>query len=168
MGNVPVIMDNLLDDGDTEPAIVITTNTNYLGAANQGYPNLRNVVLPFVESNYNVSTEAKDRAFAGLSAGGIVTCNLINYDPTAFGYFGPWSGGVGVNNNTPNLGVPFIMFGGGAWDFGLPNAGQVAALDQRARGERRPVRCARLQRVEPVVHDIRAGLRVATGRVHRR
>ena len=31
MGNVPVIMDNLLDDGTTEPAVVITTNTNYLG-----------------------------------------------------------------------------------------------------------------------------------------
>ena len=128
MGNVPVIMDNLLDDGDTEPAVVITTNTNYLGAANQGYPNLRNVVLPFVESNYNVSTEAADRAFAGLSAGGIVTYNLINYDPTLFGYYGVWSGGVGVRNTTPNLGQPFIMFGGGAWDFGLPNPTQIAAL----------------------------------------
>ncbi len=35
---------------------------------------------------------------------------------------------MGVRNTTPNLGVPFILFGGGAWDFGLPNAGQVAAL----------------------------------------
>ena len=73
MGNVPVIMDNLLQDGDTEPAIVVTTNTAYLGASNQGYPNLRNVVMPFVETNYNVSTLAKDRAFAGLSAGAGVT-----------------------------------------------------------------------------------------------
>ena len=56
MGDVPVIMDNLIQDGTTEPAVVITTNTNYLGAANQGYPNLRNVVIPFVEANYNVST----------------------------------------------------------------------------------------------------------------
>ena len=35
---------------------------------------------------------------------------------------------MGVRNTTPNLGVPFILFGGGAWDFGLPNAGQVNAL----------------------------------------
>jgi hypothetical protein len=129
MGDVPVIMDNLLQDGLTEPAVVITTATNYLGAAASGYPNLRDIVLPFVESNYNVSTHPTDRAFAGLSAGGFVTMNLINYDPTLFGYYGPWSGGMRVNNATPNLGVPYILFGGGRWDFGLPNPTQVAALD---------------------------------------
>lgn len=129
MGDVPVIMDNLLQDGTTEPAVVITTATNYLGAASAGYPNLRDIVPPFVESNYNVSTHPTDRAFAGLSAGGFVTMNLINYDPTLFGYYGPWSGGMRVNNATPNLAVPYILFGGGAWDFGLPNATQVAALD---------------------------------------
>lgn len=132
MGNVPVIMDNLIQDGTTEPAVVITTNTNYLGAANQGYPNLRDVVLPFVEANYNVSTAAIDRAFAGLSAGGIVTMNLLNYDPTLFGYFGPWSGGARVNGTTPNIAAPYILFGGGQWDFGLPNAGTVASLDNVA------------------------------------
>ena len=128
MGDVPVIMDNLLQDGLTEPAVVITTNTNYLGSSAQGYPNLRDVVIPFVESNYHVSTQAKDRAFAGLSAGAAVTSNLINFDATKFGYYGVWSGGVGVRNTTPNLGVPYILFGGGAWDFGLPNPNQVAAL----------------------------------------
>lgn len=128
MGDVPVIMDNLLQDGLTEPAVVVTTNTNYLGSAASGYPNLRNVVVPFVESNYNVSTHPKDRAFAGLSAGAGVTSNLVNFDATAFGYFGPWSGGVGVRNTTANLAVPYILFGGGQWDFGLPNASQVAGL----------------------------------------
>lgn len=127
IGSVPVIMDNLIQDGLTEPAIVVTTNTNYLGAANQGYPNLRNIVLPFVETNYNVSTHPMDRAFAGLSAGGFVTSNLINFDATQFGYYGPWSGGVSVNDNAPNLGVPYIVWGGGQWDFGLPNPVQVAA-----------------------------------------
>jgi len=129
MGNVPVIMDNLLDDGTTEPAVVITTNTNYLGAANQGYPNLRNVVIPFVEANYNVSTKPIDRAFAGLSAGSFVTQNLINFDADAFGYYGPWSGGASVRTTTPDLLAPYILFGGGAWDFGLPNANTVANID---------------------------------------
>ena len=129
IGDVPVIMDNLIQDGDTEPAIVITTNTNYLGAANQGYPNLRNVVIPFVEANYNVSTDAIDRAFAGLSAGSFVTQNLINFDADAFGYYGPWSGGASVRTTTPNLAAPYILYGGGLWDFGLPNANTVAALD---------------------------------------
>jgi hypothetical protein len=128
MGDVPVIMDNLLQDGLTQPAVVITTNTNYLGSAASGYPNLRNIVIPFVESNYNVSTNAMDRAFAGLSAGAAVTSNLVNFDATKFGYYGVFSGGVGVRNTTANVGVPYILFGGGKWDFGLPNPTQVAAL----------------------------------------
>lgn len=129
MGDVPVIMDNLIQDGTTEPAVVITTNTNYLGAANQGYPNLRNVVIPFVEANYHVSTDAIDRAFAGLSAGSAVTQNLINFDADEFGYYGPWSGGASVRTTTPNLAAPYILYGGGRWDFGLPNANTVANLD---------------------------------------
>nr|WP_274637028.1 alpha/beta hydrolase-fold protein [Microbacterium bovistercoris] len=132
MGDVPVIMDNLIQDGKTEPAVVVTTNSNYIGAANQGYPVLRNVVLPFVESHYNVSTKPIDRAFAGLSMGGGVTSNIINYDATLFGYYGPWSAGVGVRATTPNVAAPYILLGGGKWDFGLPNASQVAALNQVA------------------------------------
>ncbi len=128
MGDVPVIMDNLIADGQTEPALVVTTNTNYLGNSAQGYPNLRDIVIPLVENNYHVSTQAVDRAFAGLSAGAAVTSNLINFDATKFGYYGVFSGGVGVRNTTANLGVPYILFGGGAWDFGLPNPAQVAAL----------------------------------------
>ena len=132
MGDVPVIMDNLLQDGLTEPAVVITTNTNYLGSSAQGYPNLRNVVIPFVESNYNVSTHAIDRAFAGLSAGSSVTQNLINFDATKFGYYGPWSGGASVRATTLNVDKPYILYGGGRWDFGLPNANTVANLDRTA------------------------------------
>jgi len=130
MGDVPVIMDNLIQDGTTEPAVVITTATNYLGAASAGYPNLRNVVIPFVEANYNVSTDAIDRAFAGLSAGSFVTQNLINFDADEFGYYGPWSGGVSVRATTPNLAAPYILYGGGRWDFGLPNPTTVATLDE--------------------------------------
>ncbi|HEX6327876.1 MAG TPA: alpha/beta hydrolase-fold protein [Jiangellaceae bacterium] len=127
IGSVPVIMDNLIQDGLTEPAIVVTTNSQYLGSGATGYPNLRDIILPFVETHYNVSTHPMDRAFAGLSLGGFITSNIINFDPTQFGYYGPWSGGVSVNNNTPNLGVPYIFWGGGQWDFGLPNPTQVAA-----------------------------------------
>lgn len=127
IGSVPVIMDNLILDGLTEPAIVVTTNSQYLGSAAAGYPNLRDIILPFVETHYNVSTHPMDRAFAGLSLGGFITSNIINFDPTQFGYYGPWSGGVSVNNNTPNLEAAYILWGGGQWDFGLPNPAQVAA-----------------------------------------
>lgn len=135
IGNVPVIMDNLIQDGTTEPAVVITTNTNYLGPVGSqtvlgdAYPNLRNVVIPFVEANYNVSTDATDRAFAGLSAGAGVTQNLIRDDADLFRYYGPWSGGASVPTTTPDLDAPYILYGGGRWDFGLPNANTVANLD---------------------------------------
>lgn len=130
IGSVPVIMDNLVRDGLTEPAVVITTNANYLGDAQLGYPNLRDVIIPFVEDNYNVSTHPTERAFAGLSMGSFVTSNIVNHDPTMFGYYGPWSGGVSIDGATPNLAVPYILYGGGAWDFGLPNPDAVAALDE--------------------------------------
>lgn len=132
MGDVPVIMDNLLQDGLTELAVVITTNTNYLGAGNQGYPNLRNVVIPFVEGTYNVSTDARDRAFAGLSAGSAVTQNIMRFDTLRFGYYGPWSGGASVAASTVDLDKLYVLYGGGRWDFGLPNANTVANLDQVA------------------------------------
>ncbi len=132
MGDVPVIMDNLIQDGDTEPAVVITTNSQYLGSSAQGYPNLRDVVIPFVEHHYNVSMRAIDRAFAGLSLGSSITQGIINYDATEFGYYGPWSGGASVRATTPDVDKPYILFGGGRWDFGLPNAATVANLDQTA------------------------------------
>ncbi len=132
MGDVPVLMDNLIQDGDTEPAVVITTNSTYLGSATQGYPNLRDVVIPFVENHYNVSTHAIDRAFAGLSMGSGITQTLINFDATKFGYYGPWSGGASVRATTADVDKPYMLFGGGKWDFGLPNAATVASLDQTA------------------------------------
>ena len=39
IGSVPNIMDNLIADGNTEPAVIITTNSNYLGAS----PNMTNL-----------------------------------------------------------------------------------------------------------------------------
>jgi len=128
IGSVPNIMDNLIADGLTEPAVVVTTDSTYLGNAQQGYPNLRNIILPFIFENYNVSTDPMDRAFAGLSMGGMITGNIINYDATMFGYFGPWSGGVSASTNAKNLDKTNILFAGGRYDFGLPNANQVAAF----------------------------------------
>lgn len=130
IGSVPVIMDNLIADGLTEPAVAVTANADYLGGLGSGSPNLRDVVLPFVESTFNVSTRASDRAFAGLSMGSLVTQDIVNHDPTLFGYYGPWSGGVRVDGTTPDLEAPYILYGGGAWDFGLPDPDAVDALDR--------------------------------------
>ena len=114
IGSVPVIMDNLLQDGLTEPAVVVTTNSNYMGGA--PYNNLTNIIVPFVESHYNVSTNRMDRAFAGLSAGASMTIGIINNNPLRFGYYGVYSFGAAINRNTVNLNQAYIHIGCGVWD----------------------------------------------------
>lgn len=127
IGSVPHIMDNLLQDGLTEPAVVVTTNSAYLGAS--PYNNLTNIIIiPFVESNYNVSTDRMDRAFAGLSLGALMTTNIINNNPLRFGYYGVYSFGANINPNTPNLKEAYIHIGCGIWD-NLNLCPTQAALD---------------------------------------
>lgn len=114
IGSVPHIMDNLLQDGLTEPAVIVTTNSTYMGPA--PYNNLTNVIVPFVESHYRVSTDRMDRAFAGLSMGASMTTSIINNDPRRFGYYGVWSFRAGINPSTPNLKDAYIHIGCGIWD----------------------------------------------------
>jgi hypothetical protein len=114
IGSVPIIMDNLLQDGLTEPAVVVTTNSAYLGAS--PYNNLTNIIVPFIESNYNVSTDRMDRAFAGLSLGASMTVNIINNNPLRFGYYGVYSFGAAINRNVVNLDQAYIHIGCGVWD----------------------------------------------------
>jgi len=114
IGSVPIIMDNLLHDGLTEPAVVVTTNSQYLGG--NASSNLESIIIPFVQNNYNVSTDRMDRAFAGLSMGASITTAIINNNPLRFGYYGVWSFLAGVNRNTPNLDKAYIHIGCGVWD----------------------------------------------------
>jgi len=122
IGSVQKIMDNLAAEGRTEPAVIVspTTNNNQLGSTSDAYANLFNVVLPFVEENYNVSKDKMDRAFGGLSMGSMNTQNIINAqtDAEKFGYYGPWSGGVSVNAGVPGIEYAHILFAGGSNDFG--------------------------------------------------
>ena len=53
---------------------------------------MTNIIVLFVESAYNVSKDRMDRAFAGLSMGGMMITNIINNNPLRFGYYGMFSG----------------------------------------------------------------------------
>lgn len=48
-------------------------------------------VIPFVDAHFNVSQNPDDRAFAGLSLGGLMANYLLFNDTTLFGYYGSWS-----------------------------------------------------------------------------
>src|SRR3954469_8004756 len=90
------IIDNLIAAGKMQPAVVVSTNFNGLPGGNAGDQNDRlNRVIPFVESKFNVSHNAADRGFAGLSAGASRANQLIFNATNAFGYYASWSIGTG-------------------------------------------------------------------------
>ncbi len=86
-----VIMDNLIAEDATREAIIVTTDTTTIGAGSFA-DELINYVIPFMEENYNVSTDPEDRAVAGYSMGAMATNMTYAKYPTEFGYFGLFSG----------------------------------------------------------------------------
>ena len=79
-GDLANIMDNLIDKGETQPMVVVMPNgTGYPSSPNnQAYrTDLTTRVIPWVEQHYHVSTSASDRAFSGLSFGGMLTNQLM-------------------------------------------------------------------------------------------
>jgi Putative esterase len=101
------IIDNLIASRMVQPMVIVMTDFNNLGSCNLFPPDedascyaadVSNYVIPYVNAHYNVSTDANDRAFAGLSLGGLAANYLLFNDTTPFGYFGSWS--------IANLGAP--------------------------------------------------------------
>jgi len=90
------ILDNLIGTGQIQPMVVVMPNA-YAFANVTDYAdydaNLVSSVLPFVQSHYDVSTAAHDRAFAGLSMGGAITNSLLFNNTGEFGYYGVMSPG---------------------------------------------------------------------------
>lgn len=132
------IIDNLIDAGKMQPAVVVMTDFNGLPNGVAGYrADLLNNVIPYVESHYNVSANANDRAFAGLSAGGSRANDLLFNATTAFGYYGIWSIGLGSAPpadsplwQNPDLKTRLaIQSGGGLFDsITFPNTNTYLAL----------------------------------------
>ena len=80
------VMDNLIKNGDIEPFIVVTpngksgfdlknSNNNYLAFYKFG-EELRNDLIPYMDSNYSTIADRDHRAMAGLSMGGMQTINI--------------------------------------------------------------------------------------------
>ena len=69
-GSVAYMLDNLIAQEVIEPTVAVIID-NYNLSFDE--PNLINNILPYVEANYNVSTEKSGRALCGLSAGASYT-----------------------------------------------------------------------------------------------
>jgi len=113
MGRLNVIMDNMIAEGKAKPMIVIMPNGNpdqaavpfesyplTLPSGGDGSPSgftmmngifeksLVKDIVPFVEANYRVYPDSKNRAIIGYSMGGGQTFRTVLESPDVFGYIG--------------------------------------------------------------------------------
>jgi len=108
-GKTDLIMDNLIAEGKAKPMLIVMTDGNVGGGGIAGFGErtlqmfeneLKQVVIPFVEKNYRAKTDAKDRALAGLSMGGLQTLYAGIRNHQMFSYLGVFSSGWFANNTT--------------------------------------------------------------------
>jgi enterochelin esterase-like enzyme len=101
-GRVNLIMDNLLAEGKVVPMVIAIPNNqvvhrNHPRHVELTFPTfeaeLRNHVIPLVESQYGVRNDPKGRALAGLSMGGRHTMFVGFKSLDLFGSFGVLSAG---------------------------------------------------------------------------
>ncbi|CBK74914.1 Enterochelin esterase and related enzymes [Butyrivibrio fibrisolvens 16/4] len=94
---VKAVMDNLSYYGDIDSFIVVTPNgkASASGSTDSFYnfgKELRNDLIPYIDSHYSTYTDREHRACAGLSMGGMQTINIgIGECVDLFGYFGAFS-----------------------------------------------------------------------------
>lgn len=96
-GKVPQLMDNLIAAGKAVPAIIVMNN-GMLRTPEDGtekYDGFLRMIfedtIPYVEANYRVKTDKWNRAFAGLSMGGMQACQGGLSHPELFGWLGFFS-----------------------------------------------------------------------------
>ncbi|BBA95593.1 putative esterase [Actinacidiphila reveromycinica] len=88
-GDLKNIMDNLIADGEIQPAVVVMPN-------NPTDDEMTDDVIPYVQQHLNVQTDAAGRAFAGLSGGATVVQDLLFGETPTFGYYSVWSAPRGL------------------------------------------------------------------------
>ena len=98
-GKTDLILDNLIAEKKAQPMLVVMVdgNTGTPGFSEQFLKSfeaeLTQSVIPFVEKKYRTKGDAKNRALAGLSMGGLQTLYAGIYNPGLFSYLGVFSSG---------------------------------------------------------------------------
>ncbi|OIW23786.1 alpha/beta-hydrolase [Coniochaeta ligniaria NRRL 30616] len=155
LGRMSHIMDNLIRLGHIPPTVVVTPSFYNLDASGGFFiygnrsssvpvppaplvrENLEKYLFPWVESHYDVCTNASCRAFAGLSMGGVLAYEMYVNATDLFDYYGmfsPATTGPYINASdvtaNPALSEKGIMVAYGLYDFVLPMARDLqTALD---------------------------------------
>jgi enterochelin esterase family protein len=87
VGRANLIADNLIAEGKAKPVIIVMPYGNVRPAPMPDFTkDVINDIIPFIEGNYPVLTDSKNRAVAGFSVGGGQTLNigLTNTDKFAY------------------------------------------------------------------------------------
>jgi enterochelin esterase-like enzyme len=98
-GKADLIMDNLIADKKAKPMLVVMMDGNMpLSSFNEDVlklfeSELLQSVIPFVEQQFRVKSDAQSRALAGLSMGGIQTLYAGINNTSRFAYLGVFSSG---------------------------------------------------------------------------
>ncbi len=98
-GKTDLILDNLISEKKAVPMIVVMIDGNIPlnGFGEETLKvfekELKQCIIPFVEKNYRVKTDANDRSLAGLSMGGIQTLYAGVNNTDMFSYLGIFSSG---------------------------------------------------------------------------
>jgi enterochelin esterase-like enzyme len=124
-GKTGMILDNLFAANKAKPMIVVMMDGNFGGGGLAGFgePSLKTFenelkqsVIPFIEKNFRAETDAKNRALAGLSMGGLQTLYAGVKNTNMFSYLGVFSSGWWANQ--PALSQP-------QYDFMKANASSI-------------------------------------------
>lgn len=105
IGKANLILDNLFAEGKIAPMVVVMPMGHPTPGFHMGvgikedpyYDILFNDIIPYIEKQYHVSNKRFDRAFAGLSMGGLQALNIGLFAPEKFGYVLPLSTGYFPN-----------------------------------------------------------------------
>lgn len=138
-GNAGNIVDRLVAEGNAEEFVMVAMNNSQLEwDYDKIYENMKDYLIPYIEENFNVSKEAEDRAFAGLSMGGMTTSELWYRDPGLFGYFGVFSGASTANfpevDDYSAYAAPNMYVAAGWEDMALQNSSYQTDSDRTTVG----------------------------------
>ncbi|WP_417940495.1 alpha/beta hydrolase-fold protein [Flavobacterium sp. RS13.1] len=106
-GKANLILDNLIAENNAKPMVIAMLDGNMGGTEGFNENSLKAFetelklgAIPFVENNFKVATDAKNRALAGLSMGGLQTLYTGVKNSDMFSYIGVFSSGWWANNQT--------------------------------------------------------------------
>ena len=107
VGRANLIADNLIAQGKAKPMIIVMPYGNVRPAPMPNFTkDVVNDVIPFVEANYPVLTDSKNRAVAGFSVGGGQTLNIGLTNTDKFAYvssYAPYTATEEFQKNFTNL-----------------------------------------------------------------